>query len=457
MLIENMFSSLFKSSNFFRIVYPHIKPEYLSDRTDKILFETIQTYYNTYNKQGSISDVKLLVETNLNISEEDTDTLFEKLSQIKQIEQVQDEQLLIDQVEEWCKNRALELAILSSVDIIQKNQNKGLIEDKIKEALSVQFDVKIGHDYEDDVVQRLKWYMSEEETIPLDIEYINAAMGGGLVRNAMFIFMGNTNIGKSLWNCHIASSLVRSGKNVLYCSGEMHTQELGKRIDANLLDLPIDALSLKIDKQKYKESFKNLLSKTHGKLIIKSYPTCSASSVHIKNLLHELKIKKHFIPDVLILDGLNNFGSSKLPAAQTGTHLYVKSVAEEMRALCVEFGFALLTVAQFNRNAKSKNSDVSTEDVAEGYAISQTADWAGAIIQNDELRNMSRYILKCIKTRFGSNNGTTYTIGIDYEKMRLVNLSDDQQEIPLHIKDQIKFSEKQKQEKETSTMFDFGE
>ena len=286
MLIENLFSSLFKSSNFFRIVYAHIKPEYFSERTDKILFQTIQTYFTTYNKQGSISDIKLLIETDMNISEEDTDSLFEKLKEIKSVELVDDEQLLIDQIEEWCKNRALELAILSSVDIIQKNQNKGAIEEKIKEALSVQFDVEIGHDYYNEAKERMQWYYDEEENIPLDIELLNTAMGGGLKRKAIAVFVAPPKRGKSLWMIHCAASLIRSGKNVLFLSCELSEKMVARRIDANLLDIPMSELSAKLDKNIFKSRFKELCAKSHGQLYIKETP--NLNSLQVKFLLQEL-------------------------------------------------------------------------------------------------------------------------------------------------------------------------
>jgi len=251
----------------------------------------------------------------------------------------------------------------------------------------------------------------------------------------------------TVWLCSCSASLVRSGKNVLYISGEMGFEEIGKRIDANILDIPINLLSNNLDKDLFKSKFKEVVSKSHGKLIIKEVSPGSCNAKHISNILNEIKLKKGYLPDVLVLDHITLFSSYRLPSNQTGSHLYVACVCEEIRAVAKEYDIVILTAAQFNRGAKDKNSSVSSEDVGLGYGISQTADWSGAIIQSPELKEANKYVLKTIKTRFSSNNESVYTIGIDYSRMRLLNLDDSEQEIPIHLKDQLK-AEKFKQNTE---------
>lgn len=458
MLITNLFSSLFKSSNFHRIVMSHIKPEYFFDKIDKTLFETLKEYHTKYNKQGTFNDIKLLISMDGSISENDTEALYERMKEIKNADIVSDEELLINSVEEWCKDRALDNAILYAVDAVQNNKSKGSIREEIEKALAVQFEVKIGHDYYQDALERMKWYYEDEDKIPVDIDVMNQAMGGGLVKKAMFIILSSTNVGKTSNLCHYASSLVRNGNNVLYISGEESSREILRKNDANLLDIGISSLNKTLDKNSFKSKFKDICNKTHGKFIVKEYPTGAANTQHIRNLLVELKNKKNFVPDVVVLDGLNNFASSKIPSSQAGTPIYVKNVAEEQRALASEFNYALFTNAQFNRNAKSKKTDADLEDVGECYAIVQACDWASSLIQTDELREQGKYLIKNLKTRFGSNKGKIYTIGIDFEKMRLFNLSEDQQEIPKHLQDQIAYNKQQKELKEENILnFDFNE
>jgi archaellum biogenesis ATPase FlaH len=455
MLIENMFNSLFSSSNYFRLVIPHLHKEYFVDKTDGILLSVIKSYHETYNKHPTYSSIKLVLENNHEITTEDTDNIYKKIEAIRRTEKVADEELLLKTTEDWCRDRALEIATLDFVTSLEKNdKDKNAKVEKIRAALGLEFDVKIGHDFQKDAKLRFNWYQEDEDKIPLDIEVLNLATGGGLVKKSMFIIMSSTNTGKTVNMCHHASALVMTGKNVLYISGEESEREILKKNDANILDISVNELGKNLDKDLFKSRFSDFCATTHGVLKVKEFPTGVASSLHIRNLLMELRLKENFVPDVVLLDGINNFASSKIPAAQTGTAIYVKSVAEEQRALAVEFNYALLTNAQFNRGAKSKNEKATLEDVGEAYAISQTGDWACSLIQTDELRDQGKYLIVNLKTRFGGNKGKVYVIGINYDRMRLFNLNETEQEdIPLHIKDTIAAHQKKVNEKEEAGLF----
>jgi archaellum biogenesis ATPase FlaH len=428
--------------------------KYFGDTHHVILYEKIREYHIKYNKIPKISDLKLLLEMDNNISESDTDEVYAYLDSLKKVELVADTQLLINETESYVQLRALELAVLSAVEIIQNpKESNGKIEEIVKEALSIEFDVRIGDDYFRDVKQRMLSYLETEDKIPLDIDILNQAMGGGLVKKAIFFYMANTGVGKSIFLAHSSASLVKSGKNVLYLTGELSTTAVGKRHDCNLLDIPINSLNQTLDKNLFKNKIAQLFSKSHGELVIKYCPAGAVTATHIKNLIHEIGIKKGFKPDVIILDHLTLFGSSRLPKAQSGTHLYIRSVVEEIRDIAIQFDCAILTACQLTRGSKNKSTEVTNEDVGLAYAISETSDWSSAIIQTAELKDQNKFLLKVMKTRFGSNNEAIYTLGIDYDHMRLLNLGDDQQEIPLHIKDRLKFEKDQKDQKEESTIF----
>jgi archaellum biogenesis ATPase FlaH len=454
LLINNIFNSLINSSNYFSIVFPHLDEKYFGEKVHSNLFIKVKDYHLKYNKIPKISDLKLLIEMDNNVSESDSEELYTYLDSLKSIEKVSDENLLIKETENYTQQRALELAVLASVEVIQNpKESNGKIEDLIKQALSIEFDVKIGDDYFKDVKKRMESYLETEDKIALDIDLLNQAMGGGLVKKAIFFFMANTGVGKSIFLAHSAGSLVRSGKNVLYLTGELSTKEVGKRIDANLLDIPINTLNQNLDKAKFKNSVKDLFSKSHGELIIKYCSAGSTTAIHIKNLINEIKLKKGFVPDVIILDHLTLFGSSRVPKNQSGTPLYIRSVVEEIRDVAIEFDCCILTACQLTRGSKSKNTDVTNEDVGLAYAISETSDWSAAIIQTSELKEQLKFLVKVMKTRFSSTNEQIYTVGISYDHMRLMNLGEEDQEIPLHIKDKLKFEKEQQNQKEESTLY----
>lgn len=443
MLLENIFNSLFKSSNYFAAVFPHLDERYFSDTEHNIIFKKIREYNIKYGKQPKASDIKLLIETDTNISEEHSDKCYDFIQSLSKIELVNDEELLIKETEKYAQDRALELAILDSVEIIQDpKKSRGSIEEKIRKALAVDFDVRIGHDYISDAGKRLKSYFDDEECIPLDIDALNNAMGGGLRRKSIAVFMAPPKRGKSLFLVHSAASLLRSGKNVLYLTCELSEKMISKRIDANMLDIAMNELNPKLDKNKFKSKFKEAISKTNGMLIVKEYAPNTLTSIHVKNLLHELKQKKNFIPDVIVIDYINICASSTLNSTYVGnTNLYIGKIVLEMRGVAVDNDLAILSAVQNNRGSVKKSTDVGMDDLADAFSIAMNVDWGGAIIQNDELRSMGKYLLKTVLTRWDENSNDIFTIGVEYGKMKLTNLDDSEQEVPLHIKDKLKYEE----------------
>ena len=258
------------------------------------------------------------------------------------------------------------------------------------------------------------------------------------------------------WLVHMAASLIRSGKNVGILSGEMSVKEYHSRIDANILDIPINKLNHTLDKSVYKSKFKTIMEQTHGELLIKYFRAGSMNALHIRNWLQEVKLKKGFIPDVLILDHLTLFSSTRLPASRTGEHIYVTCVVEEIRDIAVEFDCCILTGVQLNRGAKAKKQDISNEDVGLGYGISQVSDVSLGLVLTAELREQNKYLCRVLKTRFGSNNEQLYGVGVCFENMKLLNLDESEEVVPLHIRDKIKVQQEKADRQEEKLLFDFN-
>jgi len=252
----------------------------------------------------------------------------------------------------------------------------------------------------------------------------------------------------TLWLCHMATSLTRLGYNVLYVSGEMDENLIAQRIDANFLDMPMDDFGLELDKKSYLKKIRSVYEKVSGKLKIKEYSAGACNALHLKNLLQEYKLKDGFEPDVIILDYINLFASFRLPAsALSNSYLYVKSVAEEMRGLAREFNCACLTATQTNRSGAESGNETDMSDTADSYGLPMTVDGLYAIIQNEELFKMGKYLLKVLKTRYGDNINEIYTLGVTRCHMRLEDLPEDQQELPKHIKDELAWETQRSKEK----------
>ena len=181
---------------------------------------------------------------------------------------------------------------------------------------------------------RYESYHKQEDRIPFDIEYFNKITKGGLPNKTLNIALAGTGVGKSLFMCHMAASVLLQGSNVLYITLEMDPEEkIAERIDANLLNVNIQELT-DLPKVMFENKVTNLAQKTQGSLIIKEYPTASAHSGHFKSLLNELALKKSFRPDIIFIDYLNICASSRYRGNSTvNSYSYIKSIAEDLRGL----------------------------------------------------------------------------------------------------------------------------
>ena len=178
-------------------------------------------------------------------------------------------------------------------------------------ALGVSFDQSIGHDFIEDAESRFDFYHRRESRTQFDLDFFNKITKNGVPKKTLNVVMAGVGVGKSLFLCHLASSYLNQGKNVLYITLELAEEEVSKRIDANLMNITFDDL-MTLPKDLYQKKIENLKSKTHGKLIVKEYPTSSASTVHFRSLLNELNLKKGFMPDAIMIDYLNICSSARI-------------------------------------------------------------------------------------------------------------------------------------------------
>lgn len=447
MLIDSTFKALTTNESFFRTVFSHIKREYFVEKQDLIIFDKIVAFNQKFNKAPNLADIKLMIEGDVKIDIEPTEELTKRLIEIHKTP-ITETDLLISELEMWCQDRAIEIALMESLEVFTSTRDRGIIEEKVKQALGVQFVVRIGNDFTEDWESRLEVYKEKEEVMPLDIDKLNVLLNGGLRRKTLTCFMGRVNIGKSLILCHLAASQMAAGKNVLYISAEMSEFMISKRIDANLLDIPMSELGMKLDKKFFKSKIEELKAKTKGKLIVKEYPTCSANANHIRSLLNEIKIKKGYVPDVIVLDYLNIFTSSRLGAnAASNSYNYVKSIAEEIRQLAVEFDCAIVTATQINRGAfKANQNELDMTSTSESIGLPATVDSLIGILQSDEMREKFLFAFKNLKSRFDSNINEVVVTGVEYIKMRLINAKEsDQMSVTDKDAEKVANSQKQKQ------------
>lgn len=414
---------LVHDETFCRKALPHIKPEYFEGEY-KAVYELILKFIGKYNKLPNATVLNVEFNAATTISGADRINVAKLISDIDVPEIVQYD-WLVDSTEKWCKDRAVFLAIMESIAIIDgKSEDKadGMIPDILSKALSVTFDTNIGHDYLEAAQERYDFYHRVEDKIKFDVDMLNTITNGGVSRKTLNIILAGTAVGKSLAMCHLASAALAQGRNVLYITMEMSEEKIAERLDANLFDLDISQIGT-LSRSAFTHKVEQIAKKTHGKLIVKEYPTGAAHAGHFRALLMELKLKKNFVPDMIFIDYLNICASSRLKGGDN-TYILIKSIAEELRGLAVEFNVPIWSATQTTRGGYG-NSDVEITDTAESFGLPATADLMLALVSTEQLEKMGQLLVKQLKNRYNDvNKNKRFTVGIDRAKMRLYDIDD---------------------------------
>jgi len=419
--------NLIHNEDYARKVIPFINLDYFDIRAEQVVCQEIIEFIAKYNKLLTTEVLEIEIQNRSDLTETELKELQETISSLKDSE-INDDWLL-DATEKWCRDRAIYLALMSSIKIADGQDDKkgrDAIPSILSDALAVSFDNHIGHDYLEDYEQRYESYHRKEDKIPFDLEFFNKITKGGLPNKTLNIALAGTGVGKSLFMCHVASSVLLQGKNVLYITMEMAEEKIAERIDANLLDVNIKDIN-ELPRVMFENKVTNIAKKTQGTLIIKEYPTASAHSGHFKALLNELLLKKSFSPDIIFIDYLNICASSRYKAGgNVNSYSYVKAIAEELRGLAVEFDLPIVSATQTTRSGFA-SSDVDLTDTSESFGLPATADLMFALISSEELEPLNQIQVKQLKNRY--NDPTMhkrFVIGIDRSKMRLYDCNQDE-------------------------------
>ncbi len=429
----SILKNLIYNDEYARKVLPFIQTEYFSDNNERTIYNEIKEFVEKYKNLPTYEALVINFTESKKLTEEQVRNSIQILSDIKaNKDDPTDIQWLTEHTEKFCQDKALYNAIMESVTILDdkfSTKAKGEIPKILSDALGVSFDRNVGHDYINDYEERFEFYHRKEERIPFDLDFFNKITKGGLPNKTLNIALAGTGVGKSLFMCHMAAGCISQGYDVLYITMEMAEERIAERIDANLLNIKLDDLHL-ISKEDYEKRFQGVKSKTQGKLIIKEYPTASASSMHFRSLLNELQLKKSFRPKIIFIDYLNICSSSRLKqGANVNSYTYVKAIAEELRGLAVEFNVPVVSATQTTRSGFS-NSDVDLTDTSESFGLPATADFMFALINTEELEQLNQIMVKQLKNRYNDPSANKkFVIGVDRAKMKLYDVEDSAQSI----------------------------
>jgi replicative DNA helicase len=440
--------SLLHNEEYLRKALPFLKDEYFEDEDQKVVYQEILSFTTEYNELPTKEVLSIEVEKRKDINEDQ----FKKIAHL--ISHLDDEPAefdwLLNTTEKWCRERAIYLALVESIGIADgqsKDKTPDAIPSILSDALAVSFDNHVGHDYLEDYLERYEAYNRKENRIPFDLEYFNKITKGGLPNKTLNIALAGTGVGKSLFMCHMAASVLLQNKNVLYITMEMAEEKIAERIDANLLNVNIQEVA-ELPKQMFETKVNNLAKKTRGTLIIKEYPTASAHSGHFTSLLNELALKKSFRPDIIFIDYLNICASSRYRGgSNVNSYTVIKSIAEELRGLAVEANVPIVSATQTTRSGYG-SSDVELTDTSESFGLPATADLMFALISTEELESLGQILVKQLKNRYNDANVyKRFVIGIDRSKMRLYDCEQSAQDDLLESKNDEEYNNEDKPKK----------
>ena len=427
---QTILRHLIHTDEYSRKAFPFIQPEYFSDRCDKIVFELISEFITKYNSLPAPEAIRISLNERRDLAQSEYDDCVTLIREISDKPEDVDSNWLVETTESFCQRRAVYNAIMESIQIIDgksKAKTETAIPHILSDALSVSFDAHIGHDYIEDADDRYAFYHKVENRVPFDLEFMNLITNGGTPNKTLNIIMAGTGVGKSLFLCHHAANCLVQNKNVLYITCEMAEERIAERIDANLMDISMDDLH-DLPKQIYDTKLSRVASEFTGKLIIKEYPTSTATSNHIRILLEELSMKKKFKPDIVIVDYLNICASARLKNnGNVNSYNYIKAIAEELRGLAVEYNVPVFSATQVNRSGFA-SSDFGLEDTSESFGLPATADFMIAMIGTEELDEQNQVLIKQLKNRYNDAvSNRKFVLGIDRSKMKLYDVKDAQQ------------------------------
>lgn len=424
----HVLSHLINDEEFCRRVIPFLKNDYF-DGSHKVIFDLIVSFVTAHNKipTSKVLEIEL---TKVNAPDDVLNQANQLIHELKDKTDVDIDYLLAES-EKWCQEKAIYNAIMESIQIIDGKKpdvGNGMIPEILSTALGVSFDQEIGHDYIDNSEQRFEFYNKTEQRIPFDLDFFNKMTKNGLPNKTLNICLAGTGVGKSLFMCHCAAANIDLGKNVLYITMEMAEERIAERIDANLMNFPIEQLG-NMPKNVFDGKISKLAHTNIGKLVIKEYPTGAAHTGHFRALLNELKLKKNFKPDIIYIDYLNICASARIRGlgGSINTYSYVKAIAEEMRGLAVEFNVPIMSATQTTRSGFG-NTDVGLEDTSESFGLPATADLMFALISTEELEELGQIMVKQLKNRY--NDPTKYkrfVIGVDRSRMKLYDVEESAQ------------------------------
>jgi replicative DNA helicase len=410
-------------------VLPFLKKEYFQSDAEKAIFEIESAFFERFEKLPT----KEILRIELNSAGIYESLHGECIGVVEDFtNEIKNTDWLIESSERFCKDRALFNAMTRAIQIMDGQDKKfatSAIPGLLEEAIAVSFDNSVGHDYLLDADKRWDYWTNPENKIPFDIDILNTVTKGGYSMKTLNIVAAGTNVGKTIFGCHYAASCLKMGKNVVYISMEMGEEDIGARVDANVLSLEVDGVK-GLTKDVFLSKIDQIKQKTNGRLFVKQFETGAAHVGHFKAFINELKIKHGFVPHVIIIDYLNICASRTFPKGHDNSNTLISEITKELRGMMISMNCIGLTFCQFNREGM-KHTDNELTDTADAIGATFNVDSYLAMNEPEELAALNQIIFKQLKNRYGDKNiNKRFLVGLEKARMTFYNVEDGVEQMP---------------------------
>ena len=385
--------------------------KFFKDKDIQQIVKLIQALYKKNNSRPSKTELELYLNS------DQLKSHYEKCKTLtNNLESDLDEDQLYKYTERFLQEQAVYSTFLDIID--SKERNVQNIYDKFTKACNISINTNVGHDYFYDLEDHITNLTVKESKIKSGWNWLDEKFGGGFQETgkSLYIFAGQSNVGKSIFLSNVATNVVKSGRNVLIISLEMSEMIYNKRITSCLTGLPINHLKDHVSTLREKvQTFKATTPSSN--LVVKEFPPNSITASQIEGYIKKL-INKKFKPDIIVLDYLNLL-------AGTGNNTYekIKHIAEDVRALTYKFECPIVTATQLNRTGYNTNDAPELDSIGESYGLGATSDGIVSIWRTEEDEEDNAIHIKVIKNRDGDNFSST-RLAIDYNTLTITENTD---------------------------------
>jgi len=423
-LSQIILSNILKNETYANKVIPELSIDFFVNETEKLIAQTIIKLYTQYSTIPSVKELVADMRSNNNVHNLSKTIINEILGTGIIIE---NQKWLIDQTERFIKRQRTSLVFMKTFEEYEHgNVDVTEFSKQFQEAAAFTFDNNVGMSLINDASARYDLYTKKHVKIPFGLKWLDKVTYGGMEDGTLNLVLAGINAGKSLFMGDIAAKCASRGGKVLVISLEMAEIKLIERIESNLMDVPIGNIR-KMSKAEYMIAQKNYINEINvkgGDIIFKQYPTKAANVNHFRNLLIECKNKLRYDFDLVVIDYLNICGCSSTNR-NMNSYSEVKAIAEELRALAIEFSFPILSASQVNKDAQS-NTHINLEDIAESIGLAATADFVMTLVATETMIEQNQVKIGQVKSRYGDKSyNTNFMLGLDRKYMRLYDIDDE--------------------------------